>query len=74
MGFSGTGELVAVGSEDSFIDVAMRETGEGVARIATTAAVNTLAWHPQRPILAYAGDTVDARSGRHTGTIFLYCS
>lgn len=72
LAFSVGGELLAAGSEDSYIDVSLVRTGELVFKIPTTAATNTLCWHPNRTLLAYAGDHVDSRNSRSTGSIFLF--
>lgn len=72
LAFSAGGELLAAGSEDSYIDISLVRTGEPAFKIPTTAATNTLSWHPSRTLLAYAGDHVDSRSSRSTGTIFLF--
>ncbi|KAJ3193889.1 hypothetical protein HK101_003911 [Irineochytrium annulatum] len=60
--FSYDGELIASGSEDLMIDISHVESGDHVHTITCTAATNTVAWHPHRYILAYAGDEVNSRT------------
>ncbi|KAI9209594.1 WD40-repeat-containing domain protein [Polychytrium aggregatum] len=69
--FSHDGELLAFGSEDHIIDICHVETGEQIHTIASTAATNTVAWHPNRYILAYAGDEVD-RNKQHEGNLRIF--
>ncbi|KNC97001.1 uncharacterized protein SPPG_07817 [Spizellomyces punctatus DAOM BR117] len=59
--FSYDGELIASGSEDRIIDISAVETGESVHTIQCNAAMNSVAWHPTKHILAYAGDDVGGR-------------
>ncbi|KAJ3184433.1 hypothetical protein HDU85_001738 [Gaertneriomyces sp. JEL0708] len=56
--FSYDGELIASGSEDRIIDISAVESGETIHTIQCSAATNSVAWHPGRHILAYAGDDV----------------
>ncbi|KAJ3281767.1 hypothetical protein HK104_011283 [Borealophlyctis nickersoniae] len=56
IGFSHDGELIATGSEDNMIDISSVESGELVHTLPCDAAVNSVAWHPSKHILAYAGD------------------
>lgn len=69
--FNSDGDVLASASEDPFIDVAYVPTGELLYKLPTASATNTLAWHPKRSILAYAGDHVDSRTGRSTGAIYI---
>ena len=48
------------------------ETGETIHRIPTAAAVNTVAWHPSRYLLAYAGEEIDPRTGRPEGNLRIF--
>lgn len=60
IGFSWDGELLAAAGEDAYVSInATAGAGEDqVHRLALAAGtvVNTLAWHPSRYVLAYAGD------------------
>ncbi|KAJ3092368.1 hypothetical protein HK102_008157 [Quaeritorhiza haematococci] len=69
--FSYDGEFLASGSEDHLIDISHVETGENVHSIQCTAAMNTVAWHPNKLLLAYAGDEVD-RTGRPEGNLRIF--
>jgi THO complex subunit 3 len=45
------------------------ETGESVHTIECFAAMNTVAWHPSKYLLAYAGDEQEPRPGGGTAMI-----
>lgn len=81
--FSYDGEMLAIGSEDSHIDVvtcgrraefvyslsnntpqASVDTGAQALKIATDGPVNSLAWHPSKPYLAYACDARSSSGSR----------
>ncbi|KAI8916529.1 WD40-repeat-containing domain protein, partial [Powellomyces hirtus] len=64
------GELIASGSEDRVIDIASVETGETIHTIQCSAATNSIAWHPNRHLLAYAGDEVS--SSRPEGNLRVF--
>lgn len=79
LAYSHDGSLLAAASEDPFIDISFHPTpgsaleeGLLVAKLPVSAPINALAWHPQRCTLAYAGDHVDSRTGRSTGSIYLH--
>jgi len=80
LGFSHCGTLLAASSTSpaasdqpaGFIDVSQVETGLQVGRIGVTATVGTMAWHPSRWILAYAGEEMDGRSARPQGNLRLF--
>lgn len=84
LAYSHDGLLLAAASEDPFIDISFHPPtraselmgGEGggalVAKLPVAAPINALAWHPHRYALAYAGDHVDSRTGRSTGSIYLH--
>ncbi|KAG0239968.1 hypothetical protein BGW41_007363 [Actinomortierella wolfii] len=61
--FSHDGEFLASASEDLAIEVSLVETGETVHRIECFAAMNTVAWHPSKYLLAYAGEEQESRPG-----------
>jgi len=61
--FSFDGEYLASASEDLFIDISNVETGEQVHKIECNAAMNSIAWHPGKYLLAYAGDEVESKTG-----------
>jgi THO complex subunit 3 len=61
MDFSFDGELLAFGSEDTKIDVAVAETDELVCSIDSKYPIQSMAWHPSQYLLAYSTDDVHAR-------------
>ncbi|KAI9356297.1 WD40-repeat-containing domain protein [Zopfochytrium polystomum] len=69
--FSFDGELIASGSEDHLVDISHVETGEHVYKLQCGAAVNTVAWHPSKYLLAYAGDEVSGPS-RNEGNLRVF--
>ncbi|KAI8820465.1 WD40-repeat-containing domain protein [Fimicolochytrium jonesii] len=64
------GELIASGSEDRIIDISSVETGHNIYTIHTSAATNSIAWHPYKHLLAYAGD--DAMATRPEGNLRVF--
>ncbi|KAJ3332468.1 hypothetical protein HDU76_000114 [Blyttiomyces sp. JEL0837] len=68
--FSYDGELIASGSEDHLVDISHVDTGEHIHTIQCSAAVNTVAWHPSKYLLAYAGDETGARGPEGNLRIF----
>ncbi|KAJ3412808.1 THO complex subunit 3 [Chytridiales sp. JEL 0842] len=68
--FSHDGELIASGSEDHLIDISHVESGERVHKIQLNAAVNTVAWHPTKYMLAYAGDETGGRGSEGCVRVF----
>ncbi|SNX84503.1 related to THO complex subunit 3 [Melanopsichium pennsylvanicum] len=61
MGFSFDGELLAAGGEDPFISIhaTITTTADDLVHklpLAQGSMINTLAWHPTKYVLAYAGD------------------
>ena len=56
LGFSYDGQMLASASEDLFIDIAMVETGERVCEVNCISPTFTVAWHPNRYLLAFACD------------------
>lgn len=55
--FSYDGDFIAVAGKDFFIDVSAVSTGQQVRKIDNlTYPVNSIAWHPSKYVLAYAGD------------------
>jgi len=54
--FSHDAKLIASGSEDLLIDIAVVDTGEKVRHIPVEASTFTVAWHPTQYLLAYACD------------------
>ncbi|KAF9100305.1 hypothetical protein BGX27_000451 [Mortierella sp. AM989] len=59
--FSFDGEFIASASEDLAIDISLVESGESVHTVVCHAAMNTVAWHPSKYLLAYAGDEQEPR-------------
>jgi THO complex subunit 3 len=81
LSFSHDTEFLAVGSEDPFIAIEHINTGSLVAKVSTGKAsseakagipMNSVAWHPSKHILAFAGSEVDDRTGKSTGSIKLF--
>ena len=81
LSFSHDAEFLAVGSEDPFIAIEHINTGSLVAKVSTGKAsseakagipINSIAWHPNKHILAFAGSEVDDRTGKPTGSIKLF--
>ena len=54
--FSHDSTLIASASEDPFIDISEVDTGAKVHALPVRAAVNSIAWHPSKYLLAYACD------------------
>lgn len=73
IGFSFDGELVAAGGEDAFITVNAANPSVGLAEgesdqvckiaLGPSTMINTLAWHPSKYVLAYAGDEAPKDAG-----------
>ena len=71
--FSHDGRLIASASEDLIIDISSSETGEKIAEISNQSPTFTVAFHPNRYLLAYACDDKDTREyNRDAGTIKLW--
>ena len=62
--FSRYGQFVASSAYDAGIDIADTKTAERVATVEAAHAMNSLAWHPQKPVLAYAIDAKSKPDGR----------
>lgn len=71
LSFSHDGGMLASGSEDLIIDIAMVETGERICEVQCNAPTFTVAWHPQKPLLAFACDDKD-KHDRDAGTVRLF--
>ena len=71
LSFSCDGAHLAAGSEDPVIDITEVSTGKQAHVIQCHAAINTLAGHPTRAVLAYAGDHKD-KMGRDEGSLHLF--
>ncbi|EGF78122.1 hypothetical protein BATDEDRAFT_90779 [Batrachochytrium dendrobatidis JAM81] len=59
LSFSFDGDFIVYGSDDKCIDISHVESGEHIFTLKTNAAINSLAWHPTKHILAYATDGSD---------------
>ena len=79
--FSHDGEFLAISSEDHFIAIEHIKTGVLVSKLLTGKAnigakagipINCVSWHPNKHILAFAGDEIDDRTGKSTGTVKLF--
>jgi len=71
LSFSHDSRYIASGSEDAYIDIADVSTGQQVHQIAPTNAMNSIAWHPSKLLLAYAADDKD-RTGRDDGSFRIF--
>lgn len=71
LSFSHDCAYLASGSEDPLIDIASVATGEQAHAIPSTAPMNSVAWHPSKPLLAFAGDDKD-RQGRDEGSVKIF--
>nr|XP_013797951.1 PREDICTED: THO complex subunit 3 [Apteryx mantelli mantelli] len=74
LSFSHDGKMLASASEDHFIDIAEVETGEKLWEVQCESPTFTVAWHPKRPLLAFACDDKDGKydSSREAGTVKLF--
>ena len=70
LSFSHDCAFLASGSEDQVIDVASVATGELAHAIPSNAPMNSVAWHPSKLLLAYAGDDKD-KMGRDEGSLYV---
>eukprot|EP00898_Chlorokybus_atmophyticus_P002357 jgi/Chlat1/3121/Chrsp21S03352 len=71
--YSHDARYIAAGGEDRCVDIADAETLESVHLIPSKQVINTLAWNPKYPLLAYAGDETDTGySERHTGIVRVF--
>ena len=71
LSFSHDGRYLASASEDPTIDIADLATNELAHSVPASAAMNSVAWHPSRHLLAYAGDHKD-RTGRDEGSLRIF--
>ena len=71
LSFSCDSRFLASGSEDLYVDIADVSTGEQVHKLSCSAAMNSVAWHPSRLLLAYAADDKD-RVGRDDGSLRIF--
>eukprot|EP00962_Isochrysis_galbana_P059606 scaffold33302_cov129-Isochrysis_galbana.AAC.2 len=71
LAFSHDSAYIASGSEDPLIDIAHVATGKQAFGIPCKAPSNTVAWHPKKMLLAYAGDDKD-KMGRDEGSIRIF--
>ncbi|KAN0061804.1 hypothetical protein ACQY0O_005797 [Thecaphora frezii] len=67
LSFSHDGEFLAAGGEDPWIDISSVATGNTVHKIPVTGMINTLAWHPSKLMLAYAGDELPPAAATGVG-------
>lgn len=73
LSFSHDGKLLASASEDLVIDIAEVQTGEKVVDIPCESPTFTVAWHPSKYLLAFAGDDKDKYDrDRDAGTVKLF--
>ena len=71
LSFSHDAAYLASGSEDPIIDIASVATGEQVHAIPSSAPMNSVAWHPTKHLVAFAGDDKD-RNGRDDGSVKVF--
>ncbi|XP_002734008.1 THO complex subunit 3-like [Saccoglossus kowalevskii] len=71
LSFSHDGKMLASASEDLVIDIAYVETGEKITDVQCESPTFTVAWHPKRPLLAFACDDKYDRD-RDAGTVKLF--
>ena len=71
LSFSHDCQYLASGSEDKVFDVASVATGEQAHSIPNNAPMNSVAWHPTKLLLAYAGDDKD-KMGRDEGSLRVF--
>lgn len=69
--FSHDGKLLASGSEDLLIDISYVETGEKITGVPVETPTFTVAFHPNRYLLAFACDDKD-QYNRESGTVKLF--
>ena len=74
LSFSHDSQYVASGSEDTMIDIAEVASAEQAHAISVNAPMNTVAWHPKRLLLAFAGDDKDKLGREGVLRIFGYPS
>uniref|UniRef100_U3FFX6 THO complex subunit 3 n=1 Tax=Callithrix jacchus TaxID=9483 RepID=U3FFX6_CALJA len=74
LSFSHDGKMLASASEDHFIDIAEVETGDKLWEVQCESPTFPVAWHPKRPLLAFACDDKDGKydSSREAGTVKLF--
>ncbi|EPQ07520.1 THO complex subunit 3 [Myotis brandtii] len=74
LSFSHDGKMLASASEDHFIDIAEVETGDKLWQVKCESPTFTVAWHPKRPLLAFACDDKDGKcdSSQEAGTVKLF--
>lgn len=73
LSFSHDGKLIASASEDLVIDLAHVETGQKVAEVSCDSPTFTVAWHPNKYLLAFACEDKDKYNPeRDSGTIKLF--
>ncbi|CAH1258398.1 THOC3 [Branchiostoma lanceolatum] len=73
LSFSHDGQMLASASEDLLIDIAMVETGEKICEVQCDTPTFTVAWHPSKPLLAFACDDKDKYDrDRDAGTVKLF--
>eukprot|EP00118_Oscarella_pearsei_P000329 m.4713 g.4713 ORF g.4713 m.4713 type:complete len:333 (+) comp11150_c0_seq1:12-1010(+) len=71
LSFSYDGKMLAMGSEDHHIDIALVDSGEEVFRVPCNASTFCVAWHPNKYLLAFVSDDKD-RHERDAGTVRLF--
>ncbi|KAF8917003.1 WD40-repeat-containing domain protein [Mucidula mucida] len=57
LSFSFDGEYLAIASSGNYVDICATETSEPLHRVPSPASAQTVAWHPNRYVIAYCGQT-----------------
>jgi WD40 repeat protein len=77
LSFNFDARFLAVGTEDTFVALEDWQSGQLVAKCVMSrggsrgVAINCVSWHPSKNIFAFAGEEVNERNGRFTGSIRL---
>ncbi|GAM24368.1 hypothetical protein SAMD00019534_075430 [Acytostelium subglobosum LB1] len=70
MGFSSDGQFLAYSSEEPFIEIGHVESGQSIFQIPVETGLNSIAWHPSEPLIAFASDDKDQTKDAGTIKIF----
>ncbi|EFA84413.1 WD40 repeat-containing protein [Heterostelium album PN500] len=59
--FSSDGQFLAYSSEDPIIEIGHVETGQAVYQVNLDVGLNSIAWHPTLPLIAFSGEDKDSK-------------